>query len=94
LRLRVRVRDRSFASWDIARGESNVPTELLRDISMQLSKVFEFGLPLAILRIDAGNSVRLRFSAWREELPIDALPLEGWIELQVTTDEELRSAVY
>jgi len=94
LRLRVRVRGRSIGSWDIARGESNVPTELLRDISVQLSKVFEFGLPLAILKIDAGNSVRLRFSAWREELPIDALPLEGWIELQVTTDEELRSAVY
>ncbi len=40
------------------------------------------------------NLLRLRFSIWRERLPIDALPLEGWIELHLAPESELAALVY
>ena len=35
------------------------------------------------------SKVRLRFSLWQNRLPVDSLPLEGWIELQVVSEGEL-----
>jgi len=77
------------------------------EVAVALDRSFEFKLPLAWLRAVpvaslVGNSVgkaatpvatklRLRFSLWHNGLPIDALPLEGWIELQLLSEEDLRS---
>ena len=38
---------------------------------------------------DATDRVKLRFSIWQNRLPVDALPVEGWIELQLLTEWEL-----
>jgi hypothetical protein len=38
--------------------------------------------------------LRLRFSLWQEQLPIDALPLEGWIVLHLVEESELAALVY
>src|SRR5579864_2923927 len=35
------------------------------------------------------SKVRLRFSLWQNRLPVDSLPLEGWIELQIVSEGEL-----
>ena len=35
------------------------------------------------------SKLRLRFSLWQNRLPVDSLPLEGWIELQVVSEGEL-----
>ena len=32
---------------------------------------------------------RPRFSLWQNRLPLDSLPLEGWIELEVLSEGEL-----
>jgi alpha-amylase/alpha-mannosidase (GH57 family) len=37
--------------------------------------------------------LRLRFSLWRNRLPVDALPVEGWIELQLQSEGELASGM-
>jgi len=39
--------------------------------------------------ITATNKLRLRLSLWQNRLPVDSLPLEGWIELQVVSEGEL-----
>jgi hypothetical protein len=39
--------------------------------------------------IAATSKLRLRFSLWQNRLPVDSLPLEGWIELQVVSEGEL-----
>jgi hypothetical protein len=44
----------------------------------------KFGAPVA-----ATSKLRLRFSLWQNRLPVDSLPLEGWIELQVVSEGEL-----
>ena len=69
-----------------------------------LVRVFEFRLPLTWLlaaplgleKIRGAKSaeslttrLRLRFSLWENRLPVDALPLEGWIELELLAEEDL-----
>jgi len=71
-----------------------------------LNRNFEFRLPLAWLlaapllldEARATNNsdpltvrLRLRFSAWQNHLPVDALPTEGWIELELLAEEDLLS---
>ncbi|PYX88148.1 MAG: glycoside hydrolase [Acidobacteria bacterium] len=68
-----------------------------------LARNFEFKLPLSWLlaapvsaesrvgktTIPVATRVRVRFSLWQHHLPVDALPLEGWIELQLLSENEL-----
>jgi hypothetical protein len=37
--------------------------------------------------------LRLRFSLWHNGLPVDALPVEGWIELQLLSEWELAAGM-
>jgi hypothetical protein len=41
--------------------------------------------------IAATSRLRLRFSLWHNRLPVDALPVEGWIELQLVSEWDLAS---
>jgi alpha-amylase/alpha-mannosidase (GH57 family) len=43
--------------------------------------------------IAAASRLRLRFSLWQNRLPVDALPVEGWIELQLLSEWELGAAM-
>jgi alpha-amylase/alpha-mannosidase (GH57 family) len=83
---------------------SNSPTS---EVAVALVRNFEFKLPLAwLLAVPVASAssnafgravtpvatrLRLRFSLWHNGLPVDALPLEGWIELQLLSEEDLRS---
>jgi alpha-amylase/alpha-mannosidase (GH57 family) len=40
----------------------------------------------------ATSKLRLRFSLWQNRLPVDALPLEGWMDLQLASEAELMAA--
>jgi hypothetical protein len=39
--------------------------------------------------IAATSRLRLRFSLWQNRLPVDSLPMEGWIELQIVSEGDL-----
>ena len=68
-----------------------------------LQRNFEFKVPLGWLLAApapagpgaeksggaATGKLRLRFSLWQNRLPVDSLPMEGWIELQVVSEGEL-----
>jgi hypothetical protein len=43
----------------------------------------------AATAVAATSRIRLRFSLWHNRLPVDALPMEGWIELQLLSEWEL-----
>jgi alpha-amylase/alpha-mannosidase (GH57 family) len=74
------------------------------DVAVVLGRNFEFKLPLTWLQAspvlpaqDSGSNtaasvarkLRLRFSVWQNGLPVDALPLEGWMELPLLSQEEM-----
>jgi alpha-amylase/alpha-mannosidase (GH57 family) len=73
-----------------------------------LGRNFEFRLPLTWLlatphsgaaagpdaiTIPSTSKLRLRFSLWLNRLPVDALPVEGWIELDLVSEAELVSGM-
>ena len=92
LRLDVTLDNRAVAGWKLGRGEDGaqpVGEEAAAAVLVRLRRVLEFQMPLNQIPAPSQGRVRLRFSLWREHLPIDALPLEGWIELDVLSDEEL-----
>jgi hypothetical protein len=68
-------------------------------VQLALKKVFEFRLPLEWLcapmasAAPSANFLRVRVSLWHDRLPVDALPVEGWIELQLVSEAELLSGV-
>ena len=39
------------------------------------------------------SRLRLRFSLWHNRLPVDALPVQGWIELQLLSEGEMGSVM-
>jgi len=81
------------------------PGQASEEVKIALLRNFEFKLPLAWLlakpvasaAVRAGGTattpvttrLRLRFSLWQNRLPVDALPLEGWIELHLLSEEDL-----
>jgi alpha-amylase/alpha-mannosidase (GH57 family) len=74
-----------------------------REAKIALGRNFEFRLPLTWLlatplspdrssskpSVPPATRLRLRFSLWQNHLPLDALPLEGWIELQLVSETEM-----
>jgi len=75
-----------------------------KEARVALVRNFEFRLPLTWLRAAPSEMVkaqepkssdptadrlRLRFSLWQNHLPVDALPVEGWIELELLAEEDL-----
>ncbi|HXE90632.1 MAG TPA: glycoside hydrolase family 57 protein [Terriglobales bacterium] len=94
LLLEIAVEERVISGWSVRRGEEHPgheeeATQPASGLVVRLSKVLEFALPLAELGAARGNRIRLRCSVWRDHLPVDALPLEGWLDLDVVSEEEL-----
>ncbi|HUA15527.1 MAG TPA: glycoside hydrolase family 57 protein [Verrucomicrobiae bacterium] len=81
--------------------EDNVRVALLRNFEFKLPLVWLLATPAsastertpearkAAASIPTTSKLRLRFSLWQNRLPVDSLPLEGWIELQVVSEGEL-----
>jgi len=97
LRLNVQVKESRIASWNISDNGDQVSRE---GGDVALARNFEFKVPLALLYAQppestpdssspAATKIRLRVSIWQNRLPMDALPLEGWIDLQLLPEHEL-----
>lgn len=43
-------------------------------------RIFEIAIDLELLEIDPAQPVRIQISLWRNGLPADALPTQGWLE--------------
>ena len=85
--------ERALAS--AANPDDNVKLALVRNFEFKLPLVWLLATPSAApadrnaASVPATSRLRLRFSLWQNRLPVDSLPLEGWIELQVVSEGEL-----
>jgi alpha-amylase/alpha-mannosidase (GH57 family) len=59
-----------------------------------VESIFECKIPLEIIGAVPGTTIRVRFSLWRDHLPLDALPQEGAIDLRVVAETELIALPY
>jgi alpha-amylase/alpha-mannosidase (GH57 family) len=96
---RATANEEVLASWD-------KPGE---DARVALGRIFEFRVPLSWLQavpIDIEKvrgletpellttRLRLRFSVWRNHLPVDALPVDGWIDLELLEEGDLLALAF
>jgi alpha-amylase/alpha-mannosidase (GH57 family) len=109
LRLEAAIRNSAVYAWNVRVPDEDAQivnsSQEQSEVAMVLARSFEFKLPLMLLlatpptspnaRADAATTkLRLRFSLWENRLPMDALPVEGWVELQVLAEDELKAHGY
>jgi len=81
-----------------AAAENSVRVALARNFEFRLPLTWLLAAPLDLSKVRGPQGsealttkLRLRFSLWKNRLPVDALPMEGWIELELLTDEDLQA---
>ena len=90
------------AAASAAKNEESARVALLRSFEFRLPLSWLLASPntpsrpspaldnkQGVVTIAATSRLKLRFSLWRNRLPVDALPIEGWIELQLLSETEL-----
>ena len=75
-------------------GESGHTEPAPSEVRASMQSIFECQVPLTCLHASEGTTLRVRFSLWRDRLPLDALPQEGAIELRVASESELSALPY
>jgi hypothetical protein len=94
-KLEAGISQREIASWSMAlsrpgeAGEAPVPKDSELSPELRIKKVFEFRVPLTLLRTRLGGKIRLRAGVWRGGLPVDSIPREGWMEVAIVPEQEL-----
>jgi alpha-amylase/alpha-mannosidase (GH57 family) len=77
-------------------SNESVRVALMRNFEFRVPLAWLLAAPLDLEKVRSSNTseplttrVRLRFSLWKNRLPVDALPVEGWIELELLAEEDL-----
>jgi alpha-amylase/alpha-mannosidase (GH57 family) len=65
-----------------------------RGVEVAIGEIFEMRIPFEVIGALYGSRIRSRFAVWREQLPADSLPVEGWIDLYAIAEEELESSLH
>ena len=82
--------------------DDGMKVALLRSFEFKLPLIWLLATPASTLSgerkpgataVATTSKLRLRFSLWQNRLPVDALPPEGWVELQVTSEGDLLYAL-
>ena len=91
----VKVQDEEKPLPDSSGASSEVGVALLKNFEFKVPLGWLMAAPVASSKSPASwanpvaTRLRLRFSLWSHGLPVDALPVEGWMELQLLSEEEL-----
>jgi alpha-amylase/alpha-mannosidase (GH57 family) len=90
--LEIEISGGHVRGWTFAQdGHSTASHE---SVSVCLESLFECRLSLRLLQAPDRSTLRVRFSLWRDRLPLDALPQEGAIEVQLVPESELSALPY
>src|ERR1700678_826573 len=79
-----------------AGASASLRVVLVRNLESPLPLAWLLAAPLEVEKVRGAMGsgsftvrLRLRFSLWQNQLPVDALPVEGWIDLELLAEEEL-----
>ncbi len=91
---RFALSNRTLVGADmVAEGETsengNRPNTLSREMKASFEKVLRAKVPLSVLGAALGDTLLLRFSIFRDQLPLDSLPTQGWMELPIIAEEQM-----
>jgi hypothetical protein len=78
----------------LASYASNNGNQGTHGVEVAIGEIFEMRVPFELIGAQEGSRIRLRFAIWRDQLPADSLPVEGWIDLHALTEDELESSLH
>ncbi|HZE22513.1 MAG TPA: glycoside hydrolase family 57 protein, partial [Blattabacteriaceae bacterium] len=90
VRLEADISQGKLHGWKL--GDNGQPQDT--GFRVGIESIFECQTPLERLNAGMGARLRVRFSLWRDGLPLDALPQEGAIEVRVAPEIELSALPY
>jgi alpha-amylase/alpha-mannosidase (GH57 family) len=93
-RLETDISSGAVQGWTFGKDGQTKPAQQRDGIDVRMESIFECQVPLALLNSPPGSMLRIRFSLWRDRLPLDALPQEGAIEVRVGPESELSPLPY
>jgi hypothetical protein len=89
-------KEKALAESADAANSEEARVALLRNFEFCLPLAWMLAAPPEVETVRESESpdvlatrLRLRFSVWQNHLPVDALPVEGWIELELLAEEDL-----
>jgi alpha-amylase/alpha-mannosidase (GH57 family) len=96
LRLDMEIAQGQLLRWKLSRDGKGTIASKARPCGAEvvLGKILEMKMPMALLGAKEGHSFNLRFVLYRDRLPIDALPQEGSLEVQVAPEDVLMEIAY
>jgi alpha-amylase/alpha-mannosidase (GH57 family) len=76
---------RALEFW---KGEKQVPltSSVQEQAQAAFARVFELRVDYTLLGISSRESIRLQVSVWADELPLQVIPQEGWLSLELTEE--------
>lgn len=100
LEVRVKVDAESPARFQVLVGQGGVGLvqfwvgneELLvplgtgEKVQVAFDRIFELRVDYSLLGLHPGEKTRLQISLWTQELPLQVIPSEGWLTLELTQD--------
>lgn len=92
VRLEADIAEGKLRGWTLTEGAQPLGQDHLTRVGF--ASIFECQIPLKLLKAGPGATLRVRFSAWRDGLPLDALPQEGAINVVVAAESELSALPY
>ncbi|HWS18673.1 MAG TPA: glycoside hydrolase family 57 protein [Candidatus Elarobacter sp.] len=91
VRLEADISEGKLRGWKLGENGQQKEAESVR---VGIGSIFECQAPLMLLNAASGARLLVRFSLWRDGLPVDALPQEGAIEVRVAPESELSALPY
>ncbi|MGC2209182.1 MAG: glycoside hydrolase family 57 protein [Candidatus Korobacteraceae bacterium] len=96
-RLEAEVAQGVLSGWKLVQDGTRAALASMgrpKGAEVALGKVLALKLPMELLGAEEGNTFNLRFVLYRDRLPVDALPQEGSLEIQVAPEDVLIELAY
>jgi alpha-amylase/alpha-mannosidase (GH57 family) len=98
--IRIKVDARNQARFQVSAGQGGVgvvqfwvgneqllvPLGTGEKVQVAFDRIFELRLDYSLLGLRPGEQARLQISLWTQELPLQVIPSEGWLTLELTQD--------
>ncbi len=96
LRLDAELTQERIVEWKLHEDGRNALASESKPNGVEIGygKILAMKLPMALLGAQEGHTFNLRFVLYRDRLPIDALPQEGSLEIQVAPEDVLVEIAY
>jgi alpha-amylase/alpha-mannosidase (GH57 family) len=90
IRLRATIGEGKVKSIEFLKGEESllVPLTTGDEVQAAFGQVFELRLGFGVLGVTSHEKINLQVSIWRNELPLQVIPQEGWLTLELTENLE------